>query len=264
MVKHLTPAIYESLLNRLSELFPGTPTTVALSTVARQGGLDISKIKFFDAAYSVWDAMLSRAEVEEKIMELLKAAQHFYKDDDVINNSLEKALSGEAYIAQSEVKAEKHGVLKEDGKLRIFINYDKGDAACKEKLINFIVPYIKFPIPLPVVFFDVITDILAGSDKQQIAREELERSDVVLLLLSNDFLLKEDGFCYNLALTAKEFGKVLAPVKVRPAPIERIKLISSLKMLPYDEPPLATRDDDTYDKTAGEITKLIEKLLNQQ
>lgn len=262
-IRHLAPAMYDALLNRLSQLFPGTPSTVSLSTVARDAGLDVSKIHFFADAYSVWDAILSRAEVEDKIEDLLKKVHEFYEEDDLINKAISGAESGEAYITptvSAEDQVVKRG-LQSPGKLKVFVNYNRNDAAYKEKLINFTLPYIRFPEPLPVAFFDVVDDILAGSDRMEKAREELGSSDLVLLLLSNDFLLKENGFCYDLTLTAKELGKILAPIKVRPAPIERIKLIASLKMLPEDEPPLANRDEDTYDETAHEIFNLIEDLL---
>src|SRR5690348_7581304 len=137
MAKHLTPDIYQSLLTRLSELFPGTSTTVSISTVAKDAGLDVSRIFFGANAYSVWDTVLSRAEDEEKISLLLKAVQQIYKNDDVVNGILQKVDSAEIYIATAEVKPGKRGIIKEEGKLRIFVNYDKADAAYKEKLINF-------------------------------------------------------------------------------------------------------------------------------
>jgi len=261
MAKHLTPDIYQSLLTRLSELFPGTSTTVAISTVAKDAGLDVSRIFFGTNAYSVWDTILCRTEVEEKIGELLKAVQQIYKNDNIVNSILQKVDSPEIYIATPEVQQEKIGMIKEGGKLRVFINYDKADAAFKEKLINYTLPYIMFPDPLPVVFFDVVNDMLPGDNKQDKAQEELERSDVVLLILSNDFLLKENGFCYTLTHTAHELRKVLAPIKMRPAPIERIKQVSGLKILPEDEPPLASRDEDEYDAVARRIFDLIQSLL---
>ncbi|HYE55709.1 MAG TPA: toll/interleukin-1 receptor domain-containing protein [Chitinophagaceae bacterium] len=262
MTRHLKPEIYQNLLTTLARLFPGPAGQGFISPyiVVQNAQLDIARLPPNVNTYSLWDKILSLAEHEGKIPALLKEVQAFFRQDEVVNETIEKLERGDAYVSKPVIDPGKAGVIREGGKIRIFINYDKADKTYKDKLIDYLTPYINFPEPLPVVFFDLVDDIPAGADATQVIKQEIERADIMLLLLSNDFLVKNRGLCYNIMLTANELGKKLAPIIMRSAPVERIKLIARLQMLPRNGEQLALKDDAAYDAIAGEIFNVIQKL----
>ena len=260
MAKHLKQDIYQDLLHRLTFLFPGTPTTTALSTLADSGELEIGRINFIGDGFSVWDRILSRAESEDKVDRLLIGTKRF-SNDDLVNGILNKVQSGEAFIAPANVDLQKSGVVKDAGRVRVFINYDKSDEACKSQLLKIIRVLALLPDPFPVDFFDVETDSTAGLNRPELIKQEIEKSDIVLLLISIDFMT---GPCYNTTLMAADLKKYLAPVVVRPCPVERIKTIAPLQMLPRDGKPLSQREESVYNIVAEEIFELIKKIYTTQ
>lgn len=118
------------------------------------------------------------------------------------------------------------------------------------------------------IWFDV--DILAGSDWKLEIEQHLKEADIILLLISSDFM--NSNYCYSLQLTAAlnhyEAGKVeIVPILLRPVlwegtPIKRLPLILPISKLPVT---LWPDRDEAFTNIATAIRDLIQtKLTNKR
>ena len=114
------------------------------------------------------------------------------------------------------------------------------------------------------IWFDV--QIEAGSDWKLEVEKQLQEADLILLLVSADFL--QSDYCYNLQLTQAlnhyEAGKVeIVPILLRPVlweetPIKRLPLILPTSKLPIT---LWSNRDEAFTNVAAAIRDLIQSRL---
>jgi hypothetical protein len=111
-------------------------------------------------------------------------------------------------------------------------------------------------------------EVLAGTHRDRMVQSYLNYSDLILLLISPDFLSVD--FCYSMemehALDRHARGEaVIVPIILRPV-MWGITDIRYLQALPQNKKPVTTwgnRDAAFYDVAVG-ITKVVKKLVEKQ
>lgn len=263
MPTRLKPDLYQLLHNRLTQLFPGDGSGTSPATIAKLGELDTAAINFNGDGITVWDRILSHAEQEEKIAHLLEVIRGRYPNDPLIQELITGIGNGAVLITAPAIQYASSGVVKQGGSVKVFINYHQEVESYKEKIVDYLTTYLTLPDPFPATLFDMHKDVLVTDNRMEKLKEELVTSDLVLLLLSNGFLVRDKGICYDpLTLMALALKKKIAPILVTPAPVERIKIISGLKMLPRNDEPLSAQADldSAVNNIAQELFDVIQKI----
>src|SRR5258706_6331876 len=113
--------------------------------------------------------------------------------------------------------------------LKVFYCYAKEDEELRDQLTNHLTPLRR--VRKLTLWLDVM--IQAGSDWKLEVEKHLQEADIILLLISPDFMASD--YCYNLQLTVAfnyyEAGKVdIIPIILRPVlweetPIKRLPII---------------------------------------
>lgn len=262
MATRLKQAIYQSLHTLLSSMYKGDGTSTAPATIANIAGLQTQAIFFDTDGIGQWDGILGRAEFEEKLIPLLEYVLSRVPNNQPLADILSKIKNGEALVENIAVPQQFNGTIKQDGKIKIFICYQPEVEDYKKDIIDYLTIYLTHPQLVEHEFFDMQKDVKVTDDKMDVLKGQLLTSDLVILLLSKDFLVRDKAICYDpLTLMAKEAGKKIAPIIVKPAPVERFRYISNLQMLPRDMPLSLQPDKETaINNIAEELFEVIKKI----
>lgn len=148
------------------------------------------------------------------------------------------------------------------GVLRVYYCYAKEDEDLRDLLTAHLSPLRR--AKKLTIWFDV--QIQAGSDWKLEVENHLRQADLILLLVSPDFMFSD--YCYNLQLTQAlnyyEAGKVeIIPILLRPVlweetPIKQLPLILPTSRLPIT---LWPDRDEAFINVASAIRDLIQSKL---
>ncbi|MCB0171195.1 MAG: SUMF1/EgtB/PvdO family nonheme iron enzyme [Anaerolineae bacterium] len=107
-------------------------------------------------------------------------------------------------------------------------------------------------------------DISAGEDYQQAIHQNLHTADIILLLISPDFIASD--YCYDIemkkAMARHEAGEaVVIPIILRPCRWKYAPF-GQLQALPKDAKPVSrwADSDDAFDNVAGTIDMVVQQL----
>ncbi len=148
--------------------------------------------------------------------------------------------------------------------LKIFYSYAHQDEAYRQQLENHL-SNLKRLYHLRS-WFD--REILPGEHWEQVLDEHLNSADLILLLISPDFMASD--YCYNKEMQRALDRHARGEAKVLPILVRRVHWqgapFSHLQMLPTDAKPLKSwtdQDDAFYDIVLG-IERAIQDLLNSR
>jgi hypothetical protein len=262
MATRLKPEIYQSLHTLLASMYKADGTSMAPATIANLAGLQTQAIHLNVDGITQWDRILSRAEYEEKLTPLLDYILTRVADQSLADINT-KIKSGEALVENISVAAEFKGSIKQGGKVKVFLCYQPEVNEYKTELLDYLTIYLTQPDRFNFEIFDMHESVRVTDDRMEVLKHELLTCDLVVLLLSKAFFVREKGICYEpLTLMAKEAGKKIAPIIVMTAPVERFNYIANLQMLPRDYVPLSLQQnrETVVNDIAEELSEVIREI----
>jgi DNA-binding transcriptional ArsR family regulator len=137
--------------------------------------------------------------------------------------------------------------------VKIFISYSHDDRKMKDRLILNLSPLVQKRVVL--IWQD--EDILAGAIRQDQIKSFLEQANIILCLVSPDFLSSEDFYTYEITTAIEKMNEektFVIPVYLRPCYLDNLPL-SSLQGLPKNMQPISTWQDQ--DSAFLEVAKGI-------
>ena len=168
-----------------------------------------------------------------------------------------KRDEGTKRIISGDVREEQK---KEARPLNIFFSYSKKDKELRDELDEFLAPLKRSK--------DVETwhdrDILPGEEWDQSIRDQLERADIILFLVSSTFLNTEYIMDIEVPRAMERYHNKTAavvPIILRPCMWEETEF-SKLQAVPTKGKPITDWDDkeSAYYNAASEIRRLIKEL----
>lgn len=175
-------------------------------------------------------------------------------DVDALLNGVE--LAGERARAGGE---NRRAGLERDRAARIFVSYSHKD----ERLLNELKTHLSPLRRLNLIETWDDRSIEAGEDWREAISDNLERADIILLLISADFI--NSDYCYE-----KEMGRAVerhekkdarvVPVIVRDANWKAVEELKGLEALPKDGKPMMNQHkrDTAWREVSESIQKMIE------
>ncbi|MFO1184680.1 MAG: toll/interleukin-1 receptor domain-containing protein [Bauldia sp.] len=146
--------------------------------------------------------------------------------------------------------------------LKVFVSYSRVDELGKDGLLKHLRPLTR--MKLIETWNDA--QILAGEDWGNRISEELERADIILLLISIDFINSE--YCYGIEMERaierhQTGGARLIPVIYRPC-IWGHAPFASIQALPKDAKPITSwmSSDEGFASVAQGVKAVAEELLS--
>ena len=146
--------------------------------------------------------------------------------------------------------------------LQIFISYSHHDIRYKDELLKCLKPFERT--------YNITTwhdgKILAGQDIDQSVLQELESSDIILLLVSSDFI----SSCYCIDIELKKAIEryernecIVVPIVVSECHIDNSLSFARLKTLPHDRKPIQSYKPQNkgYKNVVEELDILIKDCL---
>ncbi len=150
---------------------------------------------------------------------------------------------------------------KKADKLNVFISYSHADEKYKEKLVSHLQPLKRLHL------IDSWDDrkIKAGADWGDEISKKLVEADIILLLISIDFINSE--YCYDIELEralerSEEGDAVVIPIILRSC-LWRSAPFAKLQALPKDARAVASwpEEDEAFTNIADGIKQAAEKLI---
>lgn len=144
----------------------------------------------------------------------------------------------------------KSGTLQ---KVEIFLSYARKDKTLKEELVK----HLGKKDEKSILWQDM--EILPGEKWATSIQEKIDASDIVIVLISVDFLYSK--FCEEELQRAKEKGKLIIPIIIRPCDWESDAFISSLNVLPIAGKAVTSHSsrDKAFLQIKQEMNKVIER-----
>ncbi|HEV2452635.1 MAG TPA: toll/interleukin-1 receptor domain-containing protein [Verrucomicrobiae bacterium] len=147
------------------------------------------------------------------------------------------------------------------GSLKVFVSYCHADEALKNQLLSHLMPLKR--MELIEVWHD--RKIPAGGEWEQAISANLEQADIILMLISIDFINSQ--YCYDIelerAIEKHEAGSaVVVPIILRSCMWKHTSF-SKLQALPKDGKPVCSFSDkdEAFTEIAGKIKEEAERLL---
>lgn len=145
--------------------------------------------------------------------------------------------------------------------LKLFFSYAHEDEAFKNKLNK----HLKMLQRLNIISTWQDRDISAGSEWEQEILENLETADIILLLVSDNFLASD--YCWDKemerALQRHQEGTArVIPIILKPVDGWYQAPFGKLQALPKDAKPISSwsNEDEAYTNIAAEIRKVAENM----
>ncbi|SDP76146.1 toll/interleukin-1 receptor domain-containing protein [Clostridium gasigenes] len=199
---------------------------------------------------------------------LYKLNEEYIKMDEVrIKSDSTEEYSNIVDISKirADNKLNERGKNSMERKLKVFLSYSHENEDMKKKLSNALIMLKRNE---KIETWDD-SCILAGSTLDESISRELESADIIVLLVSTDFLVSE--YCFSIEMKRalerhKNNEAVVIPVILKPCDWLNSKL-KKLKCIPKDGKPISKYEDqdDAYEVVRKEIQSVIEAydIVNQ-
>lgn len=225
MAQYLTNNAFEEIRNVLAKTFLNRDEAESIAHIT---GLDLPNIGFADKSIKTWDEVLSRAEIETKVIPLLEHASKYgggISELDTFRTSVEAGNLLQVSMPQV-VSIE----VKDSSVPVILLMYDNNDSAeCLElkKQLYFL------EINGEAVVKTFQADIVSGDVKKQ-QQEIVLQADIVVPVISPDFFNPENGFLSYLRskLERNTGNNKMVPVLLVTCLYARVKVLKDYLTLP--------------------------------
>jgi hypothetical protein len=141
---------------------------------------------------------------------------------------------------ETEVGEQDVAPKRAEGALRVFLSYHESDAALKQQLDSHLIALKRGQ--LIEVWSD--EEIKLGQDMSEATRKQLQRADVVLLLVSASFIACDEIWKTEVeqAMARREQGTIVVPISLRPCDWEGLPF-AKLQGLPRSGQPITSYPD---------------------
>jgi hypothetical protein len=240
---------YQAVLETLAGLHP-RPAEAEM--VTRSIGMQPEKTQLTGTGLVVWDSVLSLAEKEGKVKDLLDFTASKNPGNTGIKTLLQ-TLEGETAFIKHISYAD---YIKPPSAttVKIFVAYDPEDSAEVKPLKTQLRILEKTG---KISIFDMHTHVTGGADKQKEWLQNSGDADAMLLMISADFLAN-DG-CMELAFAGVDMRKRVVPVLLSSCMWSRIEILENIVPLPTNGVPVSKWPDK--DEAMFEVASGVEALV---
>jgi len=262
MAQYLTDIAFEEIRDLLAKAFLDKTDAVL---IARNSGLNLPKIGFSDKAINTWDEVLSQAEIETKLVNLLSSASRHgggISEIDKFRSEVETGILFDGNVLQDQLLESLHVV---DAVPVMLLMYDNSDSAECNQLKDQLY-FFEMNEELVIKTFE--KDIVDGDVKKQ-QQEMVLQADIIVPVISPKFFNPANGFLHYLRSITEsainsEKNKKMVPVLLVNCLYARVKVLKDYLTLP----PFGKFVDDypnkqlAYKEVAEGFGKLLDLLKN--
>lgn len=218
MARYLKPDFFVTAREKLASLFLDKNQSRNICKIA---GLDLVKINWEGIPLDRWDSILSQAEEENKVIELMIRADQQFGGNAALANYKTELETGAPFESTLQVGANGY----KNNPPVMLIMYDKENAeVCAELKKQFRV----FESDLKVIDFE--TDIHEGNRKKA-EQELLQEADIIVPVISPDFFNPGNEYLLYLRSVIESEKKVVPVLLVR-CLYSRVKILKDFITLP--------------------------------
>ncbi|MCR9134167.1 MAG: TIR domain-containing protein [bacterium] len=176
---------------------------------------------------------------------------------DIITSILKERNHNDAYLLQEKIENYLNS-LREP--LNIFVAYSRSDKEICTTLIKNL-KVLQIARLIENIWYDGLIEV--GEDWDEQIKNALKKADIILLLISTDFIASE--YCYETemktALKLHDDKKVkVIPIIIRECLWQKTHF-SYLQALPQDGKPITSTDWENKDRPYTQITESLEKTI---
>ena len=232
----------------------------------RKGGMKMSHKKYHRTYEELFlDKLTEQSKSGEKFVGN-KSLREALKWDEKRYERIKARLVDNDQIVQGRGRSGSVGLAQTPGTpgLSVFISYCHEDAALKEKLVQHLKPLER--LKLIETWHDGC--IAAGKEWEPAIKEAIEKADIILLMVSVNFI--NSSYCFDEelehALERHDNNKAkVVPIIIRNCLWQRMPF-GKLLALPKDGKAVVTWNDldEAFTSIANGILELSEKILNEK
>lgn len=252
-MKNLTAKVYASIVEDAAALYP-TGNDIQALLVKTQ--IPREHIKLEGTGLNMWDSVVSYAEKNGQLPGLLNTMLEEYPAGGGLKTILGSINEGSAFVKTFSIKSWLQPPVT-DATARVMLVYDAEDKGLCKGLKAQLTP---LRLDGSITFLKDMHDTTGGVNTEEERIKNLLAADVILLLLSQNFMGSDT--CLEMAFTAHENKKQPVPVLLSPCLWARIKIFENIQPLPKDGRPVTQWPDD--DEALLEIAKGVEEVVTKR
>ncbi|MCX6316140.1 MAG: hypothetical protein NTW29_02540 [Bacteroidetes bacterium] len=232
MIKRLKDDIFNTLWKEVSELYP---TQANIQVLMANAGFKWQQVQLQGTGENMVYSLLSLAEKEGRISDIVNTV---LSPGEFPGNatlaSIQKGLQDDsAYLpAMKDLPLANPDTGKD---VKVMLIYDRQDHEIAGDLNKQLYPFEAFAKKFTVFDMHTSPEVSGGVDAKQVIDTKLKEAQIVLLLLTPNFLGTPGNDCAKLAFNAFELGKRVIPVLLKPCMWDRIAMLENIVPLPKNK-----------------------------
>lgn len=255
MTKRLKPEYFKLLQTSVSELFPLQKDIIDIMVKA---GLQLNQADMQGSGDKIWNSVLVLAENKEKLVEVTTLAIEYFPNVDNLKKALTALNDGSAYI--TEIKYEDFVKPASADAVKVFLVYDKENTNSVKELKKHLSVLVKYQAS--ITLFDPHEQLAGNTDIQTALLNEIGASQIVLLMLTPEFMGNPDNNCDELAFAGMQMRKRVIPVLVETCDWKRIQQLSTIVPLPTSGEFISesSKPSSTRTQITNELSQVIQAI----
>jgi TIR domain len=203
----------------------------------------------------MWDSVLSLAENKDKLDTLLEYITEEYPEREMLLKAQSGLKNGTAFI--TELQYEDYIKQPLPDAVKVFLVYDNEDRDQVIPLKRQLNALVKFDAS--ITLFDMHEVPVAGGDRNKFLLEKLGESQVVLLLLTPNFMGNPDNNCDPFAFGGIQMRKRVIPVLLEDCLWKRIQVLKDIVPLPTNG--MFVSNSNNHNKMLKEIVEGLDQVI---
>lgn len=252
MSKRLKPEYFILLQKSVAELFPLQKDIIDIMVKA---GLNLSQADMQGAGEKIWNSVLVLAEDKGKLTEVVTLAEEAYPNVADLGKALAAIKDGTAFI--TEIRYEDYIKPPAANAAKVFLVYDTENDKSVNELKKHLVPLEKYQGSISV--FDPHVKLAGATGLDEAILQQLGDSQIVLLLLTPEFMSNPDNGCDPLAFAGIQMRKRVIPVLLEDCEWKRIQQLSGIVPLPTNGEFIS--NSSNKNKTLTQVAKELDMVV---
>ena len=220
--------------------------------VASQAKLDVTKIAFSDKAFNCWDSILSQAEIENKVGDLLKSAIRQSGGNDSLEKYKRDVESGNVFEPDLFIR---NNGYKNSPPVMLMIYHERNEQKCNDLMKQFYIPeHVNEEIRIKTFRRDILLGVIEAAEVAL-----LEEADIIVPIISPDFFDPQKKYL-TYVRTAIEQNKTVVPVLLEKCLYSRIKVLKDYLTLPISGRFISEYDNEELG--FAEVAEGIQNILS--
>ena len=251
---HLKEEYFNRIWKTVSGLYQTQETIRAFMTKA---SFQWQEVELLGTGENMVYSLISVAEKKGRVKDIVETALR--PDEYADNTTLQKLLADltdrSAYMP--DMNPAILPVLPSADRVNVMLVYDQQDEKITRALYKQLYPLEKFAGSIRI--FDMHLGITGDVNREKIIGEELDKAQIVLLLLTPHFMGNSGNGCADLGFNAFQKKKRVIPVLLKDCMWDRIKFLENIMPLPRNEKFVSNWENE--DEALLEIANGVEEVV---